>query len=746
MAKIGQQLTAPEAGWKRYDDRNFRIKFNSPATFRQSYTQYGTYLGTLSYIDSNHQSTTDTISFKFTGKKLIVGVLFFNTNEHSGFTIEVDGVNLGNYVTGAKSEITSSTVGFVKTDFSEGEHSVVIRNLDKSISNSVNSTFALDYIDIDVTGNLKVEVGEPLTSPDSGWKRIDDTDSRLLYTPSFTYSSNSNCYNGGAHQVVPNASEQTCKFRFYGTKLRLISLFYDPYPSSGVFIKIDGKAEEPIVINKPLSYQVLAYEVTGLELGYHEVVIGQHAVSGSSGGLIVDAIDIDSEGRLFHPEEVINVADLEIGKRIRCHYQSSTANAIGAFSGLGEQTSDFIPVTSSTTPNGDFYFIMVEDWNGRKQLVTDRNIQSGVSWNTINASGMVSGVSISLAGLNEMSTSIRLLTGGINSSDTINEWDKYIVNSTLNGKMTAGDNNVWNWSGIYSWTSTTNTYASNNRTVRGSSSVGFLTNTVSNNVAHGFRPLMEVTILPMYRSLFKYAETYQKYEKGNLPETIYRKINPIMTSNTSPQGVVSTSSTYNSTYEGWKAMNGGTVGADDCWATANNTPAGTLTYQFVGTVKIGAYVITFRDASDTFAAPKNWTFEGSNDGSNWTVLNTINNEAPWTQKERRVYVLDENYSYVYFRLNVTANYSTSYTAVGELELIEVITVEGKKGGWSQVSTNIPSESTFISEGISDLSVLDRKSTNFNQTMTLNGNLESGKVFKTTVDLKKNIEITSLSVK
>ncbi len=750
MATIGQQLTAPESGWKRYDDRDFRMKFNAPTAFRQSYTQYGTYLGTLSYIDSNHQSTTDTISFKFTGKKLIVGVLYFNTNEHSGFTIEVDGVNLGNYVTGLKRAITSSTVGFVKTDFSEGEHSVVIRNLDKSTSNSVNSTFALDYIDIDVAGNLKVEVGEPLTSPDSGWKRIDDTDPRLVYTPSFTYSSNSNCYNGGAHQVVPNASEQTCKFRFYGTKLRLISLFYDPYPSSGVFIKIDGKAEEPIVINKPLAYQVLAYEVIGLELGYHEVVIGQHVVSGSSGGLIIDAIDIDFSGRLFHPDEVTNVANLEVGKRIRCHYQSSIANTIGSFSGLGEQTSVFLPPSGSATPNGDFYFIMVENWNGRKLLVADRNIQNAISWDVINANGMVGGLSVSFAGPKEAATLIRLLTGGINASDKDNEWDKYIVNSTLNGKVNAGDNHVWNYNGGASWTSTTNAAGTGNRTGRGANgnvgASGYNPSAyIAGATATGFRPVMEVTILPVYRSLIKHDEIYKKYNKT--VKVTKENVIPAMTSNTTPSGVASASSVYNTTfYEPFKSFDRAT---NQGWLSSNGQKTGWLAYEFPATKNITLYKVksTGTPVNIEFSAhPKNWTFEGSNDGTNWTILDTQSNHVWTTASEVKSFSMDNADAYKKYRLNISLNNGhANYVGLGDVEMYEPITPP-TPSAWSTISTTLPSVNTFIKEAMNDLSVLDRKSTDFTQGMSVEGALGSGHLFKASIDLNKYSRIMNLIVK
>lgn len=91
-------------------------------------------------------------------------------------------------------------------------------------------------------------------------------------------------------------------------------------------------------------------------------------------------------------------------------------------------------------------------------------------------------------------TTIRLLTGGTVSSDTDNEWDKYIVSSSLNGTLsTIGDTALWNWSGVWSTTSTTGGSAGN-RTWRGNSAVGAWSNGAS-NIANGntnFRPVLIV--------------------------------------------------------------------------------------------------------------------------------------------------------------------------------------------------------------------------------------------------------------
>lgn len=183
---------------------------------------------------------------------------------------------------------------------------------------------------------------------------------------------------------------------------------------------------------------------------------------------------------------------------------------------------------------------------------------------------------------------LRLPTGGINSSDKDNEWDMYIVNSTLNGTIIAGDDNVWNYSGGSSWTSTTNSAGSVNRTGRGASgnagASGYNpTSYVAAATATGFRPLMAIEILPMIRSFIHHDGAYKKYQT------------------------------------------------------------------------------------------------------------------------------------------------------------EALT-------WNTISATLPSEDTFINDGMDDLSVLDRKNEEVVQTMTANGLLGTGKLFKGSIDLKKYFEITNVSVK
>ena len=63
-------------------------------------------------------------------------------------------------------------------------------------------------------------VGQQLTAPEAGWRRYDDTDTRIQYDKNWIL------YNGGnyfsATQHYANVSGSSVTIKFYGTKIRLL--------------------------------------------------------------------------------------------------------------------------------------------------------------------------------------------------------------------------------------------------------------------------------------------------------------------------------------------------------------------------------------------------------------------------------------------------------------------------------------------------------------------------------------------
>lgn len=224
-------------------------------------------------------------------------------------------------------------------------------------------------------------IGDTLTNPESGWKRYNENFELFFYEG--TWSVESGTWNYGGTAKYSSASGSKLKFNFYGTKLRVIGGYY-PDRTVDAKVYIDGVLVGTINENFASKSQVIVFESTGLSLGNHSVEI---SISNTK-VLLIDAIDIESTGRLLHPDEVTNPRNLAIGKRIRCNYRNFTSGKTGYFNRLGLETTNFIPAGSSAVTNGDFYFICVDkDYLGRWKLLADRNIQKAISWDELNSKG-----------------------------------------------------------------------------------------------------------------------------------------------------------------------------------------------------------------------------------------------------------------------------------------------------------------------------------------------------------------------
>ncbi|WP_246394580.1 immunoglobulin-like domain-containing protein [Microbulbifer rhizosphaerae] len=96
--------------------------------------------------------------------------------------------------------------------------------------------------------------------------------------------------------------------------------------------------------------------------------------------------------------------------------------------------------------------------------------------------------------------------------------------------------------------------------------------------------------------------------------------------------------------------------------------SGWLQYDLGHTEVVQRYALTssrHQDARD----PKEWQFQGSNDGSTWTTLDTQSNQVFAERFEVKTYTVASPASYRYYRLNITANNGDSAsTALGEFGL------------------------------------------------------------------------------
>ena len=146
-------------------------------------------------------------------------------------------------------------------------------------------------------------VGKELTSPESGWQRIDGKNSLITYSPS-KYSWSDATFWAGTGTATPDNrnGEGYFAFNFTGSSgLRLIA-YKGPgnTTENNLSIYLDGvKIADQSQYSNPSIPQCLILDLTGLSTGEHYVKIQRlPTTTGTYNGMNLDAIDIDSTGTL----------------------------------------------------------------------------------------------------------------------------------------------------------------------------------------------------------------------------------------------------------------------------------------------------------------------------------------------------------------------------------------------------------------------------------------------------------------
>ncbi|MHA6529130.1 fibronectin type III domain-containing protein [Paenibacillus sp. BAC0078] len=170
---------------------------------------------------------------------------------------------------------------------------------------------------------------------------------------------------------------------------------------------------------------------------------------------------------------------------------------------------------------------------------------------------------------------------------------------------------------------------------------------------------------------------------------------PRMTSATTPSGKVTSSEQWGGGTFNWKAFDGieqysTAPEVYSAWGTTKTT--GWLAYEFPTPKKIAKYSISYGaiiGTSEFGGQAKNWTFEGSNDGLVWSVLDTQSNVTVWVKNTPKSFVFENDKEYKFYRINVTANNGSSAQTVNltihELKMMEKI-VEAPNSPTNLVAT------------------------------------------------------------
>lgn len=148
-----------------------------------------------------------------------------------------------------------------------------------------------------------------------------------------------------------------------------------------------------------------------------------------------------------------------------------------------------------------------------------------------------------------------------------------------------------------------------------------------------------------------------------------------MTSNTSNGYTLKASSNYTGSadYNMYQAFNN--VAGSGKWSNGTSGGKGWLAIDIVDPAIITSYLLEAPNVN-VGDMTKSWTFEGSEDGNTWFVLDSRTNEPAWKLNERRVYsITGQVPAYRWFRINSTANVGGGWLTIGEIEIY------GLRGGW-----------------------------------------------------------------
>jgi hypothetical protein len=99
------------------------------------------------------------------------------------------------------------------------------------------------------------------------------------------------------------------------------------------------------------------------------------------------------------------------------------------------------------------------------------------------------------------------------------------------------------------------------------------------------------------------------------------------------------------------------------------TSTGWIQYKFATGVTQIATSYSITSANDVPGRdPKNWTLQGSNNGTSWTTLDTRTNETFATRFLKKNYTFSNTTAYAYYRLTVSANNGETNLQLAEIGL------------------------------------------------------------------------------
>ncbi len=142
----------------------------------------------------------------------------------------------------------------------------------------------------------------------------------------------------------------------------------------------------------------------------------------------------------------------------------------------------------------------------------------------------------------------------------------------------------------------------------------------------------------------------------------YGALTPVMTSNSTPSGAVSSSP---AAADAWEAFDKNKA----TWADFQGGATGWIVYQGTSAAVVDHYYFTaMKDAGEVNRTPISWVLEGSNDGATWVTLDTRSAETIWTAGETRFYEFTNQAAFLFHRFRWNGTDGDIWTDAGFAEL------------------------------------------------------------------------------
>lgn len=137
-----------------------------------------------------------------------------------------------------------------------------------------------------------------------------------------------------------------------------------------------------------------------------------------------------------------------------------------------------------------------------------------------------------------------------------------------------------------------------------------------------------------------------------------------MTNNTTPSPNVTSASSAGVGEEAYHAFDKDSV--TGAWITASGT-TGWIKYDFGSTIWAATgYSLT--DNGFPTRMPSSFTFQGSNDDSSWTTLDTRTSQS-FSSSETKNYTFSNGVKYRYYKLDVTVNGGGTNLQIAEMTIL-----------------------------------------------------------------------------